>query len=50
MSLLQGASLTALLPNVLALLAFTFFMLPLSVLVFRYAVNQAKRDGSLTQY
>ena len=50
MSLLQGSSLTALLPNVLALLAFTFVMLPLSVMVFRYAVNQAKRDGSLTQY
>ena len=50
MSLLQGASLTALFPNVLALLAFTFVMLPVSVMVFRYAVNQAKRDGSLTQY
>jgi len=50
MSLLQGASLSAVLPNVLALLAFTVFILPLSVTVFRYAVNQAKRDGSLTQY
>jgi ABC-2 type transport system permease protein len=50
MSLLKGSSLQEILPNVLALLAFTIFILPLSVMVFRYAVDQAKRNGSLTQY
>lgn len=50
MSLLKGASLFEIFPNVLALLAFTVVTLPLSVAIFRYAVNQAKRDGSLTQY
>jgi ABC-2 type transport system permease protein len=48
--LLKGASLAEIYPNVLALLAFSVITLPISVTIFRYAVNQAKKDGSLTQY
>jgi ABC-2 type transport system permease protein len=50
MSLLKGSSVNDIFTNVFALFAFTVFTLPLSVAIFRYAVNQAKKDGSLTQY
>lgn len=50
LSLLKGSSLSGIFPNVFALFAFTVVTLPLSVAIFRYAVNQAKKDGSLTQY
>lgn len=50
MALLQGASFAALLPDILALLAFAVLLLPLSLLAFRYAVQRAKVDGSLTHY
>lgn len=50
LALLQGASLRLLLPDIFALLIFTVILLPLSLFSFRYAVNRAKIDGSLTQY
>lgn len=50
LALLKGYSLSALLPNIVALLVFSVIMLPLSMLVFRYAVKRAKTDGTLTQY
>ncbi|OQZ04897.1 MAG: ABC transporter [Candidatus Brocadia sp. UTAMX1] len=50
LALLKGSSLSALLPNIAALTAFSAIMLPLSVLVFGYAVKRAKIDGTLTQY
>jgi len=49
-ALLVGEPLTALAPQVLALVAFAALLLPLSLLAFRCAVRQAKRDGSLTQF
>ena len=50
MAVLQGHSVSDLLPNILALTIFSVIMLPLSILIFRYAVRKAKKDGSLTQY
>jgi len=50
MAVLQGHSLSDLLPNILALTVFSIIMLPLSLLIFRFAVRKAKKDGSLTQY
>ena len=49
-ALLQGYSLEALCPDILALIIFSIVMLPLSMLSFRYAVKRVKIDGSLTQY
>lgn len=49
-ALLAGESLTDLRGQIAALTAFAAILLPLSLLVFRYAVRQAKKDGSLTQY
>jgi ABC-2 type transport system permease protein len=50
LAMLKGYSLIELLPNILALLVFSFIMLPLSLFVFGYAVKKAKKDGTLTQY
>ncbi|MFQ6120649.1 MAG: ABC transporter permease [Methanosarcinales archaeon] len=49
-ALLQGYSMEALAPDILALVVFSIVMLPLSILCFRYAVKRAKVDGSLVQY
>jgi ABC-2 type transport system permease protein len=50
MAVLRGYSLSALMPNILALLVFSVIMLPLSIMAFGFAVKKAKRDGTLTQY
>lgn len=50
MAVLKGHSVSELLPNILALTVFSIILLPLSILIFRYAVRKAKKDGSLTQY
>ncbi len=50
MALLQGYSLKQLLPSIIPLLVFSAIMLPLSLLIFRFAVRKAKIDGTLTQY
>lgn len=50
LAVLKGYSVTELLPDILALTLFSIIMLPLSILVFRYAVRKAKKDGTLTQY
>ncbi len=50
LALLNGASWAALTPDLLALLAFCLLLFPLSLLVFRYAVERARADGSLAQY
>jgi len=50
LALLQGYSLEALAPDILALVLFSVVMLPFSIMAFRYAVRRAKVDGSLTQY
>ena len=49
-ALLLGESLVELLPEVTALAGFSALLLPLSLLAFRYAVRQAKKDGSLAQF
>ncbi len=50
LALLKGYSLFQLKFHILALLLFCVIMLPLSVLIFIYAVKKTKRDGSLTHY
>ena len=50
LTLLQGASLRSVLPDVLALALFSLLLLPLALLAFRYAVRRARVDGSLTHY
>jgi ABC-2 type transport system permease protein len=50
LALLKGYSLSELMPNILALVIFSIFILPLSILIFGYAVRRAKIDGTLTQY
>lgn len=50
LSMLQGYSLYELRFDILILLAFTFFLTPLSFLIFCQALKRAKREGSLVQY
>jgi ABC-2 type transport system permease protein len=50
MALLQGHSIRDLLPTLLVLIAFTVFLLPMSLFAFTHAVQKAKADGTLMQY
>ncbi len=50
LALLQGASFSELRGDILALLIFCVVLLPLSLIVFGYAVRLARIDGSLTHY
>jgi ABC-2 type transport system permease protein len=50
MALLRGASFQSLLPDMLGLTAFALALFPLSLFCFRFAVNRAKIEGSLTHY
>jgi ABC-2 type transport system permease protein len=50
LALLQGASWAALLPDILALIVFSIVLMPLGLRTFRYAVQKAKKEGSLTHY
>ncbi|HMA53713.1 MAG TPA: ABC transporter permease [Acidobacteriota bacterium] len=49
-SLLASDSFAQVLPDVAALAAFDAFLVPLSVIAFRWAVRKAKKDGSLSHY
>ncbi len=49
-ALLMSASLSSLAGDLAILLGFTLLLMPLSFTAFGYAVRQAKRDGSLTQF
>ena len=50
LALLQGYSIIDLAPDLGILLVFSVVLLPLSVLVFNYAVHRAKAEGSLSHY
>jgi ABC-2 type transport system permease protein len=50
LAVLQGYSLSALAPDLLALVLFAVVLFPLSLVAFRLAVRKAKLDGSLTQF
>lgn len=50
LALLQGASFSELKGDILALSVFCVVLLPLSLIVFGYAVRLARIDGSLTHY
>jgi ABC-2 type transport system permease protein len=49
-ALLQGVPLADLAPDIFALVLFSIVMLPISILVFKYAIMKVKLDGSLSQY
>jgi ABC-2 type transport system permease protein len=50
LSLLQGAGFNEVAGDLLALVIFSAVTLPISLVVFRYAVQRAKKDGSLSYY
>lgn len=50
LALLADASWAEVAPDMLALVAFCVALLPLSLLIFRYAVEHARLDGSLAHY
>lgn len=50
LSLIAGASWAELAPDLLALAAFCLLLFPLSLIIFRIAVNRARADGSLTHF
>lgn len=49
-TLLNGASLIEVAPQLAALAAFGVILLPTSLIAFRFAVRRARQDGSLTHY
>ena len=49
-TMLQGASLLSLWPDLFALSCFSAVLLPVGLLSFHYAVQWAKREGSLSQF
>ena len=49
-SMLQGATLPDVGPDLLALVRFTAVLLPTDLITFRYAARWAKTDGGLSQY
>jgi ABC-2 type transport system permease protein len=49
-ALLNGATWAELSADLLALLLFCLILFPLSLFLFRYAVNRARKDGSLAHY
>ena len=50
LALLTGASWAELVPDLIALTLFCLILFPLSLFIFRFAVNQARLDGSLAHY
>ncbi len=50
LALLQGASFVTLAKDILVLSLFCIILLPLGLFAFRFAVNKARADGSLTHY
>lgn len=50
MSLLQGEGFSEVGGDLISLVVFSIITLPLSLLIFRYAVGRAKKDGSLAYY
>lgn len=50
LALLKGYGLELLLPDIVALLGFCIILIPLSLMIFKFAVKKAKIDGTLTHY
>ena len=50
LALLGECSLRNLLPDILVLVIFSLVILPLSIVVFKFSVEKAKKDGTLLQY
>lgn len=50
LSLLTSSSFDEILPSIMALFVFCLILLPMSLVIFSYALRRAKRDGTLTHY
>ncbi len=50
LALLADATWSEMAPDLLALLIFCFLLFPTSLFIFRYAVERARKDGSLTHF
>ena len=50
LAIYQGATIRDLSSDIFALIVFSFLLLPVGLLILKYALSQAKRDGSLIQY
>jgi ABC-2 type transport system permease protein len=50
LSLLQGIGMKGLLPNLIPLFVFVIVLMPMSLVIFKYALKKAKINGSLIQY
>ncbi len=50
LALLGECSLRNLLPDILVLVIFSLVILPLSIVIFKFSVEKAKKDGTLLQY
>ena len=50
LAILKGYTIQALGYNIIALSLFSIVLLPISIIVFKYAVKRAKIDGTLVQY
>ena len=50
LAMLKGCTFKALCPTLIPLAIFTLVILPVSIMVFKFAVKRAKMEGSLTHY
>ena len=50
LALLKGYTLAQLYNNIMALLLFIIILTPISVYLFKYSINKARKDGTLTEY
>lgn len=50
LALLQGQAFEALVMDIFALVIFSLVLLPISIILFRYAVKISKKDGTLAHY
>ncbi|MCA9978621.1 MAG: hypothetical protein KC413_22830, partial [Anaerolineales bacterium] len=50
LALLNGAGWAVLAPDLVALTIFCLILFPVSLIVFHFAVERARADGSLAQY
>lgn len=50
LSLLSGKTIVELIPQISALILYSIVLIPVGLIAFHFAVQKAKKDGSLTQY
>ena len=50
LALLKGYTLSQLSNNIIALILFIIILTPISIYLFKYSINKARKDGTLTEY